>query len=171
MLDFTCVIIILFSLLLLLLLLLLLISILLLLLLLLLSLLLLQVKPVNVNYNYFTQCKTSSLNLKIIWSKRVSFFVFLRCRKFIRRSHGLRLSVSVKTNVICFYWNGWMKIDCSFWMYKSCGVTYKSCQRERKINYKSWFLSIGKLETEIALPEKPKKKKKKKLNNEHPTNH
>ena len=141
-----------------------------LLLLLLLSLLLLQAKLVNVNYNYFTLCKTSSLNLKMIWSKRVCFFVFLRCRESIRRSHGSRLSVSVKSNVICFYWNEWMKIDCSFWMYKSCAVTYKSCQRERKINYKSWFLSIGKLikwiyketETEIALTEKQKKKKKKK---------
>ena len=57
-------------------------------------------------------------------------------------------------------------------MYKSCAVTYKSCERERKINYKSWFLSIGKLETEIALPEKPPPPpKKKKINNEHPTNH
>ena len=85
------------------------------LLLLLLLLFLLQLKPVKVNYNYFTLYKASSLNLKIIWSKRVSFFVFLRCRIFIRRSHGSRLSAIVRSDSICFYWNGWMKIDRSFW--------------------------------------------------------
>ena len=82
--------------------------------LLLLLLLLLQVIPVKVNYNYFTLYKASSLNLKIIWSKRVSFFVFLRCCKFIRRSHGSMLSVVVGSDAICFYWNEWMKIDRSF---------------------------------------------------------
>ena len=58
-------------------------------------------------------------------------------------------------------------------MYKSCTVTYKSCQRERKINYYSWFLSRGKLikwiyketETEIDLTEKQKKKKKNLITN------
>ena len=65
--------------------------------------------PVKVNYNYFTLYKASSLNLKIIWSKRVSFFVFRRCRKFIRRSHGSRLSVIVRSDAICFYWNEWIK--------------------------------------------------------------
>ena len=83
-------------------------------LLLLLLLLLLQVIPVKVNYKYFTPYKVSSLNLKIIWSKRVSFFVFLRCCKFIRRSHGSMLSVVVGSDAICFYWNEWMKIDRSF---------------------------------------------------------
>ena len=77
-----------------------------------------------------------SLNLKIIWSKRVSFFVFLRCRKFIRRSHGSRLSVIVRSDAICFYWNEWMKIDRSSLYTKPCPVTYK-------INYYSWFLSRG----------------------------
>ena len=103
--------------------------------LLLLLLLLLQVIPVKVNYNYFTLYKASSLNLKIIWSKRVSFFVFLRCCIFIRRRHGSRLSAIVRSDSICFYWNGWMKIDHSFWY-----TMYKSCQRESKINYYSWFL-------------------------------
>ena len=92
--------------------------------------------PVKVNYNYFTLYKASSLNLKIIWSKRVSFFVFLRCRKFIRRSHGSRLSVIVRSDAICFYWNEWMKIDRSSLYTKPCPVTYK-------INYYSWFLSRG----------------------------
>ena len=72
------------------------------LLLLLLLLLLLQVKPVKVIYNYFTLYKASSLNLKIIWSKRVRFFVFLRCRIFIRRSHVSRLSAIVRSDSICF---------------------------------------------------------------------
>ena len=77
--------------------------------------LLLQVIPVKVNYNYFTLYKASSLNLKIIWSKRVRFFDFLRCCIFIRRIHGSRLSAIVRSDAICFYWNGWMKIDRSFW--------------------------------------------------------
>ena len=76
---------------------------------------LLQVIPVKVNYNYFILYKASSLNLKIIWSKRVSFFVFPRCRTLIRRSHGSRLFIIVRSGAICFYWNEWMKIDCSFW--------------------------------------------------------
>ena len=75
----------------------------------------LQVIPVKMNYKYFTLYKAWSLNLKIIWSKRVSFFVFLRCSKLIRRSHGSRSSVIGRSDAICFYWNEWMKIDCSFW--------------------------------------------------------
>ena len=39
-------------------------------------LLLLQVVPVKVNYNYFTLYKTSNLNLKTIWSKRLAFSSF-----------------------------------------------------------------------------------------------
>ena len=35
---------------------------------------------VKIICNYFTLYNVSSLNLKIIWSKRVSFFVFLPCR-------------------------------------------------------------------------------------------
>ena len=69
---------------------------------------------IKVNFNYFTLYKASSLNLKIIWSKRVSFFVFLRSHTFIRRSHGSRLSVIVRSDAIYFYWNEWMKIDRSF---------------------------------------------------------
>ena len=69
---------------------------------------------IKVNFNYFTLYKASSLNLKIIWSKRVSFFVFLRSHTFIRRSHGSRLSVIVRSDTIYFYWNEWMKIDRSF---------------------------------------------------------
>ena len=57
----------------------------------------------TVNYSYFTVYKASSLNLKIILSKRVSVFVFLRCRIFIRRSHSSRLSVIVRSDSICFY--------------------------------------------------------------------
>ena len=64
---------------------------------------------VKVIYNYFTLYNVSSLNLKIIWSKRVSFFVFLRCSKFIPWSYGSRLSVIVRNDAICFYWNEWMK--------------------------------------------------------------
>ena len=38
----------------------------------------------------------------------------------------------------------WMDENWSlFLIYKSCPVTYKSCQRESKINYYSWFLSRG----------------------------
>ena len=99
--------------------------------------------PVKVNFKYFTLYKASSLNLKIIWSKRVSFFVFPRCRKLIRRSHGSRLFVIVRSDAICFYWNEWMKNWLLFLIYKSCPVTYKSCQRESKINYYSWFLNRG----------------------------
>ena len=88
---------------------------------------------VIVKYNYFILYKASSLTLKIIWPKRVSFFVFLRCRIFILRSHGSRLSAIVRSDSICFYWNGWMKIDRFPVVYKSCSVTYKSCQRESKI--------------------------------------
>ena len=95
--------------------------------------------PLKVNYSYFTLYKASSLNLKTLWSKIVSFFVFLRCRIFIRRSHGSRLSAIVRSVSICFCCNGWMEIDRSF--YKSCPVTWKTCQRESKINYYSWFLS------------------------------
>ena len=69
-------------------------------------LLLLQVIPVNVNYSYFTLYKASSLNLTIIWSKRGSFYAFLLCRIFIRRSHGSSLSAIVRSDSICFYWNG-----------------------------------------------------------------
>ena len=77
--------------------------------------LLLQVIPIKVNYNYFTLYKASSLNRKIFWSKKVSFFVFVRCRIFIRQSHGSRLSAIVKSDCICFYWHRWMKVSRSFW--------------------------------------------------------
>ena len=97
--------------------------------------------PVKVNYNYFTLYKASSLNHKITWSKRVGFQVFLRCRIFLRRIHGSRLSAIVRSDSICFYWNGWMKNWLLLLMYKSCPVIYKSCQRESKINHYSWFLS------------------------------
>ena len=70
---------------------------------------------VKVNCNYFTLYKALRLKLKIIWSKRVNLFVCLWCRIFIRRSHGSRLSATVKSDSICFYWNGWMKIDRSYW--------------------------------------------------------
>ena len=44
-------------------------------------------------------------------------------------------------------------------IYKSCPVTNKSCQRESKINYYSWFFSLGtsrliQREKRIALTEK-----------------
>ena len=55
--------------------------------------------------------KASSLTLKIIWSKRVSFFIFLRCRILMRRSHGSRLSAIVRSDSICCYWTEWMKVD------------------------------------------------------------
>ena len=59
--------------------------------------------PVKVNYNSFTLYKALSLNLKIIGSKRGSFFfVFLRCRVFIRRSHGSRLSAMMRSDSISF---------------------------------------------------------------------
>ena len=127
-------------------------------LLLLLLLLLLQVIPVKANYNYFTLYKASSLNLEISWSKRVSFYFFLQYRKFLRRSHRSRFSAIVRSDAICFYWNEWMKIDRSFFIYKSCPVTYK-------INYYSWSLSRGTSrlikwiykKIGIALTEKKKK--------------
>ena len=107
------------------------------------QLLLLQVTPVKVNYNYFTLYKASSLNLKIIWSKRVSFLVFLRCRIFIQRIHSSRLSAIVRSDSICFYWNGWMKIDHSFW-YTNMSSDIQTCQRELKSTFtNSWFLRRG----------------------------
>ena len=123
------------------------IIILLLLLLLLLSLLLLllllflEVIPVKVNYNCFTLYKASSLNLKIIWSKRVSFFVFLWRRIFIRGSHGSRLSAIMRSDSICLYWNGWMKIDRSF-SYTKCPVTMTNHVKEKvKLTITAGFLS------------------------------
>ena len=92
---------------------------------------------VKVNYNYFTLYKASSLNLKIIWSKRVSFFVFFRSHKFIRRSHGSRLSVIVRSDAICFYWNEWMKIDRRF-LY----TNHVQCQQILK----SWHKPINKMD-------------------------
>ena len=88
-----------------------------------------------INYNYFTVYKSSTLNLKIVWSKMVSFFVFLRCRKFIRRSHGSSLFVYWEVMPFAFIkMSGWKLI--ALFIYKSCPVTYK-------INYYSWFLSRG----------------------------
>ena len=64
-----------------------------------------------INYNYFTVYKSSSLNLKIVWSKRVSFFAFLRCRKFIRRSHGSSLFVYWEVMPFAFIkMSGWKLI-------------------------------------------------------------
>ena len=64
--------------------------------------------PVKVNHNYFTLYKASSLNLKTIWWKRVTFFVFLRCRIFKPRSHGSRFPFAfIEMNV-------W-KLMGSFW--------------------------------------------------------
>ena len=98
--------------------------------------------PVIVNYNYFTLYKASSLTLKIIWPKRVSFFVFLRCRIFILRSHRSRLSSIVRSDSICFYWNGWMKIDRSFWYTNQVQWhTNHVKENQSKINHYSWFLS------------------------------
>ena len=98
--------------------------------------LLLQVIPIKVNYNYFTLYKASSLNRKIFWSKKVSFFVFVRCRIFIRQSHGSRLSAIVKSDCICFYWNRWMKVGRSFW--------YTNHVKEKvKSTIYSWFVSRG----------------------------
>ena len=87
-------------------------------------LLLLQLIPVKVNYNYSSLYKASSLNLKIWW-KMVSFFVFLRCCIFIRRSQGSRLSAIVRSDSSCFYWNGWMKIDHFNLQYRSIYATFK----------------------------------------------
>ena len=109
------------------------------LLLLLLLLLLLQVISIKVNYNYFTLYKNSSLNLKIIWSKReLSVFVFFRCR--IQRFEVVGYSEK---------WFHLLLLKCMdenwsvFLIYKLCPVTYKSCQRESKINYYSWYFSRG----------------------------
>ena len=68
-------------------------------------------------------------------------FVFLRCRKFIRRRHGSSLSLEKWCHLLLLKWvdENWL----FFLIYKSCPVTYKSCQRESKINYYSWFLSRG----------------------------
>ena len=70
-------------------------------------------------------------------------FVFLRCRKFLRRSHGSRLSALLRNDSICFYWNECMITDYSFWYTNHVQGTYKSCQRESKINHYNWFLSRG----------------------------
>jgi len=102
------------------------------------------VTPVKVNYNYFTLYKASSLNLKIIWSKRVSFLVFLRCRIFMQRSHSSRLSAIVRSDSICFYWNGWMKIDHSFWY--TSHVQWHTNHVKEKLKStvtNSWFLRRG----------------------------
>ena len=89
---------------------------------------------VKVNCNYFTLYKALHLKLKIIWSKRVNLFVCLCCRILIRRSHGSRLSATVKSDSICFYWNG---MDGNWSLF----CIYKLYQRESKINCFSWFLS------------------------------
>ena len=69
----------------------------------------------KVNYNYFSLYKASSLNLKMIWSRRVSFFVFLRCRIFIGQSHG--------------YSEKWFHLLLLIWMDEnwSLFLIYKSC--------------------------------------------
>ena len=96
----------------------------------------LQVIPIKVHYNYFTIYKASSLNRKIFWSKKVSFFVFVRCRICIRQSHGSRLSAIVKSDCICFDWNRWMKVGRSFW--------YTNHVKEKvKSTIYSWFVSRG----------------------------
>ena len=86
--------------------------------------------------------KASSLNLKIIWSKRVSFFVFLRCAYlyFEVTVRGCCCSEK-KFHLLSLKWmvENWSL----FLIYKSRPVTCKSSQRERKINYYSWFLSRG----------------------------
>ena len=60
----------------------------------------------------------------------------------------------MRSDAICFYWNEWMEIDCSFCrQYKSCPVKYKSCQRESKIKYyscfKSWTKPINSSRSEV----------------------
>ena len=69
----------------------------------------------KVNYNYFRLYKASSLNLKMIWSRRVSFFVFLRCRIFMGQSHG--------------YSEKWFHLLLLIWMDEnwSLFLIYKSC--------------------------------------------
>ena len=87
---------------------------------------------IKVNYNYFTLYKNSSLNLKIIWSKReLSVFVFFRCR--IQRFEVVGYSEK---------WFHFLLLKCmdENW---SLFLIYKSCQRESKINYYSWFFSRG----------------------------
>ena len=136
--------------------------------LLLLLLLILKVIPVKVNYNYFTLHKASSLNLKIIWSKRVSFFVFLRSHTFIRRSHGSRLSVIVRSDAICFYWNERMKIDRSF-LYTN-HVQWVQNQLLQLI-LKSWHKPINKMDLQRDRNCSYWKEKNNYLNNEQPANH
>ena len=60
------------------------------------------------NHVYILSYKHSSRPIRA----RVLSYLFY---KFIRRSHRSMLVAMVRINFIWFYWNGWMKIDCSFW--------------------------------------------------------
>ena len=62
-------------------------------------------------FNYFSLYKGSCLNLKIIWLKRVRFFVFLRCA-YLYDEEVVRYS---EKWFQLLYWNGWMEIYCPFW--------------------------------------------------------
>ena len=112
-------------------------------LLLLLLLLLLQVIPEKVNHNYFTLYKASSLNLKIIWSKKcLAFSSFCGAAYCTTKSRFEVVRYSEKW----FHLILLKRMDENwslFLTYKSCPVTCKSCQRDSKINHYSWFLSRG----------------------------
>ena len=87
--------------------------------------------------------------------KRVGFFVFLRCRIFIRRSHGSRLSAIVKTGSF-----GFIEIDLSFWctnhfpwhrnQFKEKVELLKSRHKRKENN--NLFSLVQTNTTEISLP-------------------
>ena len=82
---------------------------------------------------------------RTVKKRGVSFFVFLQCRIHCIYTTKSRFEV-------VRYSEKWLHLLLLIWMdgnwslfliYKSCPVTYKSCQRESKINYYSWFSSRG----------------------------
>ena len=80
-------------------------------------------------------------------------FIFLRCRIFIRRTNGSRLSAIVTSDSICFYWNGWMEIDRSSWQNKLCPVRTNHVKEKVKLILKSQHEPINKmnLQREIRI--------------------
>ena len=92
----------------------------------------------NNNYYYYYYYYYYYHYYKWYWSKRVSVFVFSRCRtqQFEVLGYSGKWFHLLLLKCIDENWS-------LFLMYKSCLVTYKSCQRESKINYYSWYLSRG----------------------------
>ena len=102
--------------------------------------------PIKVNYDNLTLYEASSLNLKIIWSKGVSFFVFLRSHKFIRRSHGSSLFVKVTSDAMYFYLLllNWVDENWSLFLYTNMSSVIQN--QLLQLILKSWHKPINKMD-------------------------